>query len=98
MSDRKLEGKDDEDDAPSAKSISVIGGYEQIYIILKSENAKAAKTEESTNEVLFRCGNWCYRGMIQFNGLKLNTADLPVLIPALQKQQKALRYYCLANR
>lgn len=98
MGDRKLEGKDAQDDeAPSAKSVSIIGGYEQIYIILKSEISNSAKAEESTNEVLFRCGNWCYRGMIQFNGIKINTPDLPVLIPALQKQQRALRYYCLAN-
>ena len=39
------------------------------------------------NEVFFRCGNWCYKGRIQFNGLSISTADLPILIPALQKQQ-----------
>ena len=39
------------------------------------------------NEVFFRCGNWCYKGRIQFNGLNISTADLPILIPALQKQQ-----------
>ena len=37
--------------------------------------------------MFFRCGNWCYKGRIQFNGLNISTADLPILIPALQKQQ-----------
>merc|ERR1711991_978102 len=97
MGDHKLEV-----DAPSAKSVAINGGYEQTYVILKNDdgsgNASQAKgSEEATNEVLFRCGNWCYRGKVQFNGLRMETQDIPVIIPTLQKQQGTLRYYCNSN-
>ena len=42
-------------------------------------------------------GNWAYRGKIQFDGLKISTQDLPVIIPILQKQQGSLRYFCNAG-
>ena len=34
---------------------------------------------------------------MQFNGLKMETSDIPAIIPTLQKQQGTLRYYCNAN-
>ena len=86
-----------EDDYPSAKMLSVEGGYSQVYMIHK-EDRDAKNADGDAHEVLFRCGNWAYRGFIQFNeGIKLNTTDLPLLIPVLQKQQGSLRYYCNAS-
>jgi hypothetical protein len=81
---------------PTAKSLDE--GYNQTYIIMKSTRPEDKKGDTGQdNEVFFRCGNWCYVGLIQFNGLRLATSDVPVLIPALQKQQGALRYFCNAN-
>ena len=34
---------------------------------------------------------------LQFNDLKLEVSDIPVIIPCLQRQQSSLRYYCKAN-
>mmetsp|Transcript_32439 Transcript_32439/g.30933 ORF Transcript_32439/g.30933 Transcript_32439/m.30933 type:complete len:747 (+) Transcript_32439:226-2466(+) len=76
---------------PSAKSLD--DGYNQTYVIMKNKHDDEKKAEQD-NDVFFRCGNWCYMGQIQFNGLKIGTTDLPVLIPTLQKQQGSLRYYC----
>ena len=100
--DYKFSGTDYklEMEAPSAKSVAIGGGYEQTYIVLKSDDnsrQESKGSEGSTNEVLFRCGNWCYRGMVQFNGLKMETQDIPTIIPTLQKQQGTLRYYCNSN-
>jgi hypothetical protein len=53
---------------------------------------------DTERNVFFRCGNWCYKGLIQFNGLNIGLDDLSVLIPALQKQQGSLRYTCNAKR
>jgi hypothetical protein len=82
--------------APSAKSLDE--GYNQTYIIMKNGSNVEEKSAGDDNEVFFRCGNWCYKGVIQFNGLKIGTADLPILIPTLQRQQGSLRYYCNSNR
>lgn len=53
---------------------------------------------ENHHEVLFRCGNWCYKGLVQFNDLKINLEDVPIVIPTLQRQQGSLRYFCTAKR
>ena len=80
-----------------AKSIAA-GGYSQTYIISKNTSRDAKGSSDfQDNDVFFRCGNWCYVGKIQFNGLTISTSDLPVLIPVLQKQQSSLRYYCNAS-
>lgn len=71
-------------------------GYNQTYIVFSQDKDDERRTEG--NEVLFRCGNWCYRGLVQFNGLKLCTEEIPVIVPALQKQQGSLRYYCTSKR
>jgi len=76
--------------------------YRQSYVIMKQnkQNGKTSSVQtgalSSTDgyEVLFACGSWCYRGSVQFNGLKVVLSELPVLIAALQKQQGTLRYYC----
>jgi len=86
-----------DDDTPSAKSLSTAGGYSQIYIIHAADSDAKEADPSDTREVLFRCGNWAYRGKIQFNGLKILTPELPVLIPILQKQQGSLRYFCNAS-
>jgi hypothetical protein len=89
---------DDKDGgAPSAKAISG-EGYNQTYIILSRASDADSKLSVDANEVFFRCGNWCYKGFIQFGALSIGTADLPTLIPALQRQQGSLRYYCNAKR
>lgn len=81
---------DDMNYPPSAKALD--GGYNQTYIIMNKEPGNEG------HEVFFRCGNWCYLGQIQFGGLKLATASLPVVIPALQKQQGSLRYFCGSSK
>lgn len=90
MADSK-DVKDAKDiDTPHERSLML--GYNQTYIILEKDR------EEQGNEVLFRCGNWCYRGLVQFNGIRLTTEEVPIIIPALQKQQGSLRYYCTSKR
>jgi hypothetical protein len=87
-----------DDDAPSAKLLSTNGGYSQVYMVHDRDNSSKNGDMGEAHEVLFRCGNWAYRGNIQLNGgIKLNTTDLPLLIPVLQKQQGSLRYYCNAS-
>lgn len=91
----------DEKELPSAKSLlGSSGAYNQTYIIMSDEldGNNESKSSADGHEVFFRCGNWCYRGRIQFNGLKISTSDLPVIIPTLQRQQGSLRYYCNSNR
>ena len=85
-------------DGPSAKVLDT-DGYNQTYVILK-DGAAGKDTKRSSDglEVLFRCGNWCYMGRIQFGNLVMGLTDLPVIIPTLQKQQGSLRYYCNASR
>eukprot|EP01039_Chlorochromonas_danica_P010755 gene10755-11954_t len=81
-----------EDEPPSAKVLEE--GYNQTYIIL-TRDEKAAS--EVGHEVLFRCGNWCYKGLVQFNDLNINLEEVPLVIPTLQKQQGSLRYFCTAK-
>ena len=76
---------------PSAKALD--DGYNQTYVIMKNSSGEEKSSNED-NDVFFRCGNWCYKGQIQFNGLKIATSDLTFLIPTLQKQQGSLQYYC----
>ena len=47
-------------------------------------------------EVLFRCGNWCYTGHVVLNR-NFSLSDLPIVIPLLQRQQSRLHYYCNAD-
>jgi hypothetical protein len=89
------------EDAPQSAAKAIVEGYNQTYIIMKnqpqSSDAKTSSFAEG-REVLFRCGNWCYHGYVQFGHLQLTTSDLPLVIPTLQKQQGQLLYYCLAAR
>lgn len=83
-----------DDKASGGESLTALmseKSYSQTYVIL--DNKKKAEGYEG-NESLFKCGQWCYRGTVQFNGLKVVLKELPVLIAALQKQQGTLRYYC----
>ena len=77
-------------------SIFEDASYAQTYVVMKDEAAgRGAEAKKSEGqEVLFACGNWCYRGQIQFNNLKMNLSELPILIPTLQRQQASLRYFC----
>lgn len=87
-----MDAKDYKDEPPSAKKV-LDEGYNQTYVILSS----GSKPRPEGNEVLFRCGNWCYKGLVQFSGLNFNTEEIPMLIPTLQKQQGSLRYYCTSK-
>lgn len=88
-------GDKGEGDGPAmAKAID--SGYNQSYVILEDDSD--AKGTAEGHEVFFRCGNWCYKGLIQFTGLKIGIEELPVVIPTLQRQQGSLRYFCNAKR
>ena len=87
---------DDKEGPPSAKAIDE--GYNQTYLIMANAKSDGESKTEDNHEVFFRCGNWCYKGTIQFGGVEVNTEELPILIPLLQKQQGSLRYYCNAKR
>lgn len=91
---------------PQSTSRLLNQGYNQTYIIFPPENRDVDdKSSDDPNgesagqvhDVFFRCGNWCYRGPIHFEDITVNTAELPALIPALQRQQGNLRYYCNAS-
>ena len=88
-------GTTDDDEAPSVKALDE--GYNQTYIIMRKSSDDEKGTNDS-NDVFFKCGNWCYKGLIQFGDLDLKIDEVPILIPLLQKQQGSLRYYCNANR
>jgi hypothetical protein len=83
-----------EKEIPPAKSLSG-EGYSQTYVIMSNPTSDSSESKfPDTHEVFFRCGNWCYKGQIQFGDLKISTNDLQILIPSLQRQQGSLRYYC----
>jgi len=95
-SDRVKGSKVDGESTPSVvNALSTSSGYNQTYIIMTGET-RESKNEDG-HEVFFRCGNWCYKGRVQFNGLRISVSDLPLLIPVLQRQQGSLRYYCNAS-
>lgn len=76
----------DESGAPNPEVVTLRDGYNQTYIVRSSKN--------NLHEVLFRCGNWCYSGKVDLGNADLELADLPVIVPALQKQQASLQYLC----
>ena len=75
------EGTEAKTSAPTMKTLqSMTGGaYNQAYLIMK------ARDGADSREVFFRCGNWCYRGDIEFFDLSIGVAELPTLIPTLQR-------------
>jgi len=85
---------DDSKEIPTVNEISMRDGYNQTYVIFPSDSSGDDKDAFELNEVFFRCGNWCYKGPIDFSGVTVGIADLPILIPTLQRQQSSLRYYC----
>ena len=93
-----MDSKEDVERAPPAAK-ALDEGYSQTYLIMaKSAIEDDAKLESDADEVFFRCGNWCYKGLIQFGSLRVGVEDLPILIPTLQRQQGSLRYYCTAKK
>ncbi|RLN20668.1 hypothetical protein BBJ28_00006087 [Nothophytophthora sp. Chile5] len=76
----------DEAGAPTPELVALRHGYNQTYIVRSSKS--------SLHEVLFRCGNWCYGGKVDLGSADLELVDLPVVVPALQKQQASLQYLC----
>lgn len=89
---------DDSKEIPTVNEISMRDGYNQTYVIFPSDSSGDDKDAFELNEVFFRCGNWCYKGPIDFSGVTVGIADLPILIPTLQRQQSSLRYYCTTTR
>lgn len=79
---------------PDSTSASLKEGYNQTYVIFPNSHDAESKVSHNLSEVFFRCGNWCYKGEIDFSGVSINISDLPILIPMLQRQQNSLRYYC----
>jgi hypothetical protein len=100
--DSKSDDGDEIQAPPAAKAID--DGYSQTYLIMSrnlDENIAVFDSKADNfdaDEVFFRCGNWCYKGLIQFGNLKVGVEDLPILIPTLQRQQGSLRYYCTAKK
>jgi len=82
---------------PDAKAMTAEKNYTQTYVIMKERDADPEAKLSEGNEILFRCGSWCYRGLVQFNGLHLTVSEIPILIPTLQRQQASLRYFCNSN-
>lgn len=76
----------DQAGVPSSDVVALRHGYNQTYIVRSSSS--------NLHDVLFRCGNWCYTGKVDLGSPSLELADLPVVIPALQKQQGSLQYLC----
>nr|CCA14832.1 conserved hypothetical protein [Albugo laibachii Nc14] len=76
----------DEPGAPTSRVVALRHGYNQTYIIRSSDT--------TMHEVLFRCGNWCYSGTVDLGNTHIDRAHVPVVIPALQKQQSSLKYLC----
>mmetsp|Transcript_9998 Transcript_9998/g.21086 ORF Transcript_9998/g.21086 Transcript_9998/m.21086 type:complete len:690 (-) Transcript_9998:247-2316(-) len=85
----------------------LLQGYNQTYLIWKTNadgTAVAAadagddgkEDDQGEQEVLFRCGNWCYTGHVVLSK-NFSLSDLPVVIPLLQRQQSRLHYYCNAD-
>lgn len=73
-----MESKADDNIPPSAAKLVDNGSYNQTYIILRIKDDIESKTSKvDGNETLFRCGNWCYNGLVQFGSLKLCSANLP---------------------
>ncbi|KAJ8607751.1 hypothetical protein CTAYLR_008596 [Chrysophaeum taylorii] len=89
----------DDDDEPkegSTPGISLVRGtYNQTYLIYKREECKEEEYQE--RRVLFRCGNWCYTGNVTLEKSDITLRDVPRAIPALQKQQNRLHFYCNAT-
>jgi hypothetical protein len=95
--------KEDDGDAklgspPTSSVASLKEGYNQTYIISKLNDQDAKGSGGNVMEVFFRCGNWCYKGPVDFMGLNIGLHELPVVIPALQRQQSSLKYFCTAKR
>eukprot|EP01138_Halocafeteria_seosinensis_P010883 gb/GECG01011116.1/.p1 GENE.gb/GECG01011116.1/~~gb/GECG01011116.1/.p1 ORF type:complete len:645 (+),score=93.83 gb/GECG01011116.1/:1-1935(+) len=72
----------------------VEGSYTQIYVINRPKNIFQGSTKR---DALFRFGNWCYAGKVDFGVGQLHLGDVPDVLPALQRQQGNLAYFCDAG-
>ena len=84
--------------APSSAKALSSEGYNQTYCISNNNNNANNNNTNTNREVLFRCGNWCYQGDVQFNNININISEITHIISTLQKQQGNLRYYCDASK
>jgi hypothetical protein len=67
----------------------------QTYIIKNA--APERDKEDGRREVLFKCGNWCYVGSVDFATPIDGVHCIPYIIPELQRQQGKLGFYCSAH-
>ena len=82
------------EEAPTLSKALNNDGYNQTYII---QTSSTTGDDINNREVFFRCGNWCYKGKVQFNELEISLANLTLLVSTLQKQQTSLRFDCNAT-
>ena len=66
-------------------------GYMQVYCVMKPKHLDSGSTRR---DALFRFGNWCYGGEVDFGVEGLHLGDVPDVLPTLQKQQGNLAYLC----
>lgn len=66
-------------------------GYTQTYIVRRPQHLREGSYRR---DVLFRFGNWCYEGQVDFGVDALHLGDVPEVLPALQKQQGNLAFLC----
>ncbi len=60
----------------------------QTYIVMRPHNIRSGSY---SRRALFRFGNWCYEGEVDFGVDALHLGDVPDVLPALQKQQVCVR-------
>lgn len=82
-------------DTKQSKKI-IDGGYQQVYVI------KLCKSNDTTlRHVCFLCGEYVYEGYLHFDFLSYDEMSLqyiPMIIPALQRQQDELDFSCESSR
>jgi hypothetical protein len=67
VAEASISGEPADGKAPSVNAVSLRDGYTQTYMILKQDPAHAELGLLPTERnVLFRCGNWCYRYVTHF--------------------------------
>jgi len=72
-------------------------GYNQTYIVRSADVDADEHDTWACRETLFRCGNYCYEGMVKLsyqNAFEMTLKDIPHLIPKIQQQQANLSYSC----
>ena len=88
-----MSGRGNINEGPTLAKALKNDGYNQTYII---QSSSSVGDTSNNREVFFRCGNWCYKGKVQFNDLEISLSNITILVSTLQKQQTSLRFDCNA--